>query len=277
VRHRPALNHSEHHSLSHHAGRLSHAGAQQVKHPGVLAAHCQVPLSQDAREAKLEHLATPRQPLARRALGATDADRGTAGGSDRLPRGPRPRGILADTPRLSRCPQAKRAALFRLRALDREPIETWRRYEPLFHTYSTSAITPELLAALAQVQSTGNPVARTYWRWQLTRNPFAVYKPASSAVGMYQMTDAAYAEAARYCVRGNAVVGTDCGFIGLYTRAIPSHAIELAAVYLNHDVTAVLARAPDAAASLQHKQDPPHLSISAAQVPPRPSCTVVFR
>jgi hypothetical protein len=85
-------------------------------------------------------------------------------------------------------------------ALDKEPIETWRRYEPLFHTYSTPSITPELLAALAQVESTGNPVARAYWRRQLTWNPFAMYKPASSAVGMYQMTDAAYAEAARYCI-----------------------------------------------------------------------------
>lgn len=140
-------------------------------------------------------------------------------------------------------------------ALDKEPIETWRQYEPLFRTYSTSTITPELLAALAQVESTGNPVARTYWRWQLTWNPFAVYKPASSAVGMYQMTDAAYAEAARYCIRGNAVVDTDCGFTGLYTRAVPSHAIELAAVYLDHNVAAVLARAPDAAASPQQKQD----------------------
>ena len=140
-------------------------------------------------------------------------------------------------------------------ALDKEPIETWRQYEPLFHTYSTSTITPELLAALAQVESTGNPVARTYWRWQLTWNPLAVYKPASSAVGMYQMTDAAYAEAARYCIRGNAVVDTDCGFTGLYTRAVPSHAIELTAVYLDHNVAAVLARAPDAAPSPQQKQD----------------------
>src|ERR1700721_603962 len=56
-------------------------------------------------------------------------------------------------------------------ALDKEPFETWRRYEPLFHTYSTSTITPELLAALAQVESTGNPVARTYWRCQLPWNP----------------------------------------------------------------------------------------------------------
>jgi len=140
-------------------------------------------------------------------------------------------------------------------ALDKEPIETWRQYEPLFHTYSTSTITPELLAALAQVESTGNPVARTYWRWQLAWNPFAVYKPASSAVGMYQMTDGAYAEAARYCIRGKAVVDTDCGFTGLYTRAIPSHAIELAAVYLDHNVAAVLARAPDVVASPQQKQD----------------------
>jgi Transglycosylase SLT domain len=140
-------------------------------------------------------------------------------------------------------------------ALDKEPIETWRQYEPLFRTYSTSTITPELLAALAQVESTGNPVARTYWRWQFAWNPFAVYKPASSAVGMYQMTDPAYAEAARYCIRGNAVVETDCGFTSLYIRAIPRHAIELAAVYLDHHVAAVLARAPDVAASPQQKQD----------------------
>jgi transglycosylase-like protein with SLT domain len=140
-------------------------------------------------------------------------------------------------------------------ALDKEPVETWRQYEPLFRTYSTSTITPELLAALAQVESTGNPVARTYWRWQLSWNPFAVYKPASSAVGMYQMTDAAYAEAARSCIRGNAVVDTGCGFSGLYIRAVPSHAIELAAVYLDHHVAAVLARAPDAAPTPEQKQD----------------------
>src|SRR5258708_6253119 len=33
-------------------------------------------------------------------------------------------------------------------ALDKGPIERGRRYEPLFHTYSTSTIPPELLAAL---------------------------------------------------------------------------------------------------------------------------------
>ena len=139
--------------------------------------------------------------------------------------------------------------------LDKEPSDTWRQYEPLFRTYSTSTITPELLAALAQVESTGNPVARTYWRWQFAWNPFAVYRPASSAVGMYQMTDGAYAEAARACIRGNAVVETGCGFSGLYNRALPSHAIELASVYLDRQVAAVLARAPNATPSAQQKQD----------------------
>jgi Transglycosylase SLT domain len=131
-------------------------------------------------------------------------------------------------------------------ALDKVPSETWQQYGPLFRKYSTDTITLELLAALAQIESTGNPVARTYWRWRLTWNPFGVYKPASSAVGLYQMTDAAYAEASRYCVRRHAVVDAECW---------PSHAIELAAVYLDRRVAAVFAYAPDVTASPQEKQD----------------------
>src|SRR3954447_24280000 len=138
-------------------------------------------------------------------------------------------------------------------ALDKPPAETWRQYGPLFRAYSTSTITPELLAALAQVESSGNPVARTYWRWRWSLNPFAIYQPASSAVGLFQMTDGAYAEAARFCIRANAVTHIGCGF-GPYIRAIPSHAIELASVYLDRNVAAVLARA-DMTASTQQKQD----------------------
>src|ERR1700759_5537239 len=115
--------------------------------------------------------------------------------------------------------------------LDKEPPETWRHYGALFRTYSTSTITPELLAALAQGESSGNPVTRTYWRWRFSFNPFAIYQPASSAVGLFQMTDGAYAEAAKYCIRANAVTDSGCGF-GPYVRAIPSHAIELASIYL---------------------------------------------
>ena len=139
--------------------------------------------------------------------------------------------------------------------LDKEPSETWRQYGPLFRTYSTSTITPELLAALVQIESSGNPVDRTYWRWRWSFNPFAIYQPASSAVGLTQMTDGAYAEAARFCIRDHAVTDTGCGFTGLHIRVVPSHAIELAAVYLDRHVAAVLSSAPDAAASPQQKQD----------------------
>jgi hypothetical protein len=140
-------------------------------------------------------------------------------------------------------------------ALDKEPAETWRQYAPLFRAYSTPTITPELLAALAQVESSGNPVARTYWRWRLSVNPFAVYRPASSAVGLFQMTDAAYAEAARSCIRGNAVTDSGCGSSLLTIRAMPSHAIELASVYLDRNVADVLARAGDVKPSPQQKHD----------------------
>jgi hypothetical protein len=139
-------------------------------------------------------------------------------------------------------------------ALSKAPAETWRQYGPLFRAYSTGTITPELLAALAQMESTGNPVARTYWRWRLTLNPFAIYAPASSAVGMFQMTDAAFGDAQRYCIRRHAVVD-DCAFTSLYARVVPSHAVELAAVYLDRNVAAVLARQSDVSASVQQKQD----------------------
>ena len=49
-------------------------------------------------------------------------------------------------------------------ALSKTPPETWRQYAPLFRAHSTAVMTPELLAALAQVEGAGNPVARTYWR-----------------------------------------------------------------------------------------------------------------
>lgn len=127
--------------------------------------------------------------------------------------------------------------------------ETWRTYAPLFRAHSTGTITPELLAALAQVESDGNPVARTYWRWRFAWNPFRWYQPASSAVGMYQITDGTFAEARRYCVHDHVVVEATrwsdphgCWFNGLYTRVVPSHAIEMTAALLDREVAAAIAR-----------------------------------
>jgi transglycosylase-like protein with SLT domain len=142
------------------------------------------------------------------------------------------------------------------------PAETWRHYGPLFDEHSTAVITPALLAALAQVESSGNPVARTYWRWRFTWNPFELYGPASSAVGMFQITDGTFAEARRYCVHDHVVVQDgawydpqSCWFNGLYTRVVPAHAVEMTAALLDRTVARILVRNRLMAASLQQRQN----------------------
>jgi hypothetical protein len=147
-------------------------------------------------------------------------------------------------------------------ALSKTPSATWRQYEPIFHAHSTAVIIPELLAALAQVEGAGNPVARTYWRWHLTWDLFELYRPASSAVGMYQITDTTFAEAKRYCIHDHVVVEDgpwnemgSCWFNSLYTRVVPTHAVELTSAFLDRRVASTLERNRIASATLQQKQE----------------------
>jgi Transglycosylase SLT domain len=132
--------------------------------------------------------------------------------------------------------------------LYKTPAATWRDYAALFRRYSTASIPPELLAALAQVEASGNPLARTYWRWSWRLRPSEVYRPASSAVGMYQITDATFAEARHYCVHDHRLVREgrwddwhSCWLNGLYFRVVPAHAVELTAAYLDLEVGEILA------------------------------------
>ena len=147
-------------------------------------------------------------------------------------------------------------------SLMKPPAETWRQYGALFARHSTTVITPELLAALAQVEGSGNPVARTYWRWRFSWNPFEVYRPASSAFGMFQITDGTYAEARRYCIHDHLVVEDgpwhdprSCWFNALYTRVVPGHAVEMTAALLDITVGRTLGRNRIATASLRQQQD----------------------
>jgi len=128
------------------------------------------------------------------------------------------------------------------------PSETWHDYGAIFRRYATSLVRPELLAALAQVEGSGNPIVRTYWRWAWARKPFEWYRPASSAVGMYQITDATFAEARHYCIREHTVIEDgpwdswrSCWLNGLYFRVIPAHAVELTSAYLDRHVRLILA------------------------------------
>jgi hypothetical protein len=131
--------------------------------------------------------------------------------------------------------------------LYKTPSETWEVYAPMFRRHSTATITPEFLAALAQIEGSGNPIVRTYWRFSFTSRPFEIYRPASSAVGMYQITDGTFAEARRYCIHDHVVVADgpwndvhSCWFNSLYTRTVPSHAAELTAAYLDIKVAEAL-------------------------------------
>ena len=146
------------------------------------------------------------------------------------------------------------------RALHKGPRETWREYGMLFEEHSTSIITPSLLAALAQTEGSGNPVARTYWRLQFTSwNPFQWYQPASSAVGMFQLTNGTFQQAKRYCVHNHLVVEdgpwhdiNSCWFNSLYVRVRPSDAIELTAALLDRQVMQTIGNQP---ATVQQKHD----------------------
>ena len=145
-------------------------------------------------------------------------------------------------------------------ALTKSPRETWREYGGLFEAHSTTIMTPELLAALAQAEGSGNPVARTYWRWRfVSSNPLEWYQPASTAVGMFQITDGTFQEGKRYCIHSHVVVEdgpwhsfNSCWFNSLYTRIFPGHAIELTAAYLDRHVAKAVADRP---ATFQQKQD----------------------
>ena len=143
----------------------------------------------------------------------------------------------------------------------KDPAETWRAYGRLFERHSTPVMTPDLLAALAQVEGSGNPIVRTYWRFSLTNEPFEIFRPASSAVGMYQITDGTFTIARRYCVHRHRVVEEgpwydfkSCWLNELYTRTVPSHAVEMTAAYLDRGVADTLGRHPGLRATLAQKQ-----------------------
>jgi hypothetical protein len=147
-------------------------------------------------------------------------------------------------------------------SLDKHPTETWKQYGSLFRKHATPVMTPDLLAALAQVEGGGNPVARTYWRWHLTWNPLALYQPASSAVGMYQITDGTFQEATRYCIHNHRVVEdgpwhdpNSCWFNSLYSRVVPSHAIQLTSALLDRRVASTVGPRRSGTVTLRQKQD----------------------
>ena len=147
-------------------------------------------------------------------------------------------------------------------SLAKTPAQTWRQYGPLFAKHSTAVITPELLAALAQVEGSGNPVARTYWRWRLSWNPFEVYRPPRAQSACFRSPTAPSpkpdATASMTTSWSRTAPWHDlrsCWFNALYTRVVPGHAVEMTAALLDRTVARTLERNRIATASLQQRQD----------------------
>jgi hypothetical protein len=159
-------------------------------------------------------------------------------------------------------------------ALYKTPQETWHAYADLFRRYATAHVSAPLLAALAQVEASGNPLVRTYWRWVWPAPPFDFYRPASSAVGLYQITDPTFAEARHYCIHDHELTREgawndwhSCWFNRLYLRVLPRDAVELTAADLELKVTGILqqvGRPAPSAAQLQHLAAVVHLCGAGA-------------
>jgi hypothetical protein len=144
----------------------------------------------------------------------------------------------------------------------KNPAATWDAHGDLFSDHSTPIMTPEFLAALAQAETQGNAIARTYWEWNFSTNPFEIYRPASSATGLYQITNGTYELTKNFCIHNGRVVKDGpwheldtCWFNFFYSRLVPSHAIEMTSAYLHWSITRIIEKYGLRNAPIEKKQD----------------------
>ncbi len=121
--------------------------------------------------------------------------------------------------------------------------QTWRTYKSEFQENATEIITPKYLAALAQVESSGNPLVTQKWKINWNRGFKGLYAPASSSAGLFQFTTPTFEWAKQFCVHDGKVYKEgpwhefqSCWFNNLQTRFFPSSAIEVASGYLDTSV-----------------------------------------
>jgi hypothetical protein len=134
-------------------------------------------------------------------------------------------------------------------AAPKPPARTWETYRSSFEAHATAIVTPALLAALAQAESAGDPLATPPWQFRWSTNPLDLYGPPSSAAGLLQMTDGNLADARRLCIHDHEVAQAGawadpgaCWGNGLYLRVVPDHAIEMTSAWLDASVREIVAR-----------------------------------
>ncbi len=121
----------------------------------------------------------------------------------------------------------------------KSPSETWSSYGSHFVASEKFGLEAELMAALAQKESSGSPWASPSWQFNFRpRNAFDLYRPASSAVGLFQFTRGTYQDVQKLCKN------RDCPDLGwtLPTRLAPGESIEKAAQNLHRELRRLDAR-----------------------------------
>src|SRR5580658_3790427 len=95
--------------------------------------------------------------------------------------------------------------------LAKTPAATWRDYGSAFRRFATPTVTPALLAALAQVEGSGNPLVRTYWRWRWAARPRAPWACTRSPTGLLPRHAAIAFTITAWCARVAGTTGTRVG------------------------------------------------------------------
>ncbi|MEK7388456.1 MAG: lytic transglycosylase domain-containing protein [Elusimicrobiota bacterium] len=121
----------------------------------------------------------------------------------------------------------------------RSPGGTWSEFGADCLRYEGGAITAEYLAALIQVESSGDRFAAPPWRWRWSLDPWRVYAPPSSAVGVLQITKGNLGAARSMVGRDDDSDG--CAIMGQCIRLIGSDSIAMTSAFLQSRVRASLA------------------------------------
>lgn len=121
------------------------------------------------------------------------------------------------------------------------PYETWKSYSTLFIKHSLGAITPDFLAALAQVESSGNHWGSPSWRIRWTGPIADFYSPSSSSFGLFQTTVGTFNQSKKLCLKNGVILKQEsyenlCPQNFFYNRLIPSSIIQLTAIQLEYDI-----------------------------------------
>jgi hypothetical protein len=122
------------------------------------------------------------------------------------------------------------------------PEESWSAYHDYFVEAEKYGLRAELLAALAQAESSGSPWATPRWTFHWPREFFDLYRPQSSAVGLFQFTNGTYEKVRQACPAGS----DRCVDLGWTppTRLSAAESIERAAQNLHRELLLIAPKNP---------------------------------